>query len=83
VQNFLLQARKDVEIFRCAVAKVKIHGSLKSPLCSSVSITALQLSIRVVERNDSLDVPRWTENANLARAKARAILRVIDGLIFR
>jgi hypothetical protein len=41
-----------------------------------------QLSIRVVERNDALDVAMRIENPNLARAEAGAALRIIDCLIF-
>jgi hypothetical protein len=36
----------------------RFYGSLKSPLCSCVSITASHLSINVVERNDALDVAK-------------------------
>jgi hypothetical protein len=43
---------------------------------------ASQLSIRVVEWNDTLDIARWIENPNLARAKARAVLCIIHCLIF-
>jgi hypothetical protein len=41
-----------------------------------------QLSSRVVERNDTLNISGRIQNANFARAEAGAVLRVIDCLIF-
>jgi hypothetical protein len=41
-----------------------------------------KLSIRVVERNDVLNVAGQIENLNLAGSEARAIPRIIDSLIF-
>ena len=55
--------------------------SLNSPARSCVSITPSQLSIYVVERNVALNVAGRIENPNLTRAKACAVLRVIDCLI--
>jgi hypothetical protein len=45
-------------------------------------MTVSQFSIRLVERNDAFDIAARIENANLTGAKACAILRVIDCLIF-
>src|SRR5207249_400017 len=41
-----------------------------------------QLSIRLVERNRVFDIAAWIQNPNLTGAKARAVLRIIDCLIF-
>ena len=47
----------------------------------SFEAAELKLSVRLVERNDALDIAAPIQNANLACAKARAILCVIDRLI--
>src|SRR5215831_14447863 len=41
---------------------------------------ALQVSIRIAERNDALDRSSQIKNANLARAKACAARSVVNGL---
>jgi hypothetical protein len=47
------------------------------------SITTIsQLSIRAVEQNDALDIATRIENPNLTCAKACALQRIIDRLIF-
>src|SRR6266700_3052552 len=57
-------------------------GKNKIVMQMAESCDALQFSVCLVERNNALDIAAGVEYANLARAKTRALLCVIDGLIF-
>jgi len=57
--------------------------SLKSPGCYvRLDHGISQLSIRLTERNRAFNFSGRIQNTNLTGAKARAVLRIIDCLIF-